>query len=438
MEYFNTESTFNLKSESDIFSIPSIQSTIEEGYFQEYRPITPLSNDAPIEFLIPAHTMEYLDLSFTKIHIKAQITKINGDKLSNATTKDLGDVVGPVNNFLHSLFGNVQLFLNKKCISSSSNLYHYGAYIENLLNYGMDAKKTHLRSVIWEKDSYTHMDSMTKDNKGFLCRKILFSESQIVDMEGVLHCDLFNQNKHLLNGVEMSLKLHRNKNNFCIISASPNDYKIEIKEAYLTIRKLKYNPSVMIAHAKTLLHTTAKYPITRVELKASTIPMNVQNKTLDNLFLGQLPKRIIIGLVLANAFNGSAELNPYNFQNFGVNSVSIIADSYIRTESYTPDFENGHYVSSYNGLFLATGKHYKDVGNDISREEYANGYCLFGFDLSPDFCASHRNIQRSGSLGIDLRFSKPLENSVTALVYAEFDNMIEVDKDRNIMMDYSS
>lgn len=70
-------------------------------------------------------------------------------------------------------------------------------------------------------------------------------------------------------------------------------YKVNIIEANLFARRVRINPSVLLAHSKFLTLTTAKYPITKVEVKNVTIPTGVQGETLDNIFLGQLPKRVI-------------------------------------------------------------------------------------------------------------------------------------------------
>ena len=43
----------------------------------------------------------------------------------------------------------------------------------------------------------------------------------------------------------------------------------------------------------------------------------------ENLFLGQLPKCIVIGMVENKAFNGDKDKNPYNFKLFDVNYLAL-------------------------------------------------------------------------------------------------------------------
>lgn len=124
MAFINRASALNVKSELDIFSKLPIQTTVESGALQTYRPITSISNGGPIEFVVSGSTNdEYLDLGRVYLYVKATI---------NA---DAGVVVGPVNNWLHSMFSQVDVYLNQKCITPPNNCYPYRAYIENLLNY---------------------------------------------------------------------------------------------------------------------------------------------------------------------------------------------------------------------------------------------------------------------------------------------------------------
>ena len=84
-----------------------------------------LDSGGPIEFFIPGSGDDYMDLANTMLHVQVKVTRANGDDI------DADDPVGPVNNWLHSLFSQVDLSLNGVLVTSSSNSYPYRAYIEN-------------------------------------------------------------------------------------------------------------------------------------------------------------------------------------------------------------------------------------------------------------------------------------------------------------------
>ena len=90
-------------------------------------------------------------------------------------------------------------------------------------------------------------------------------------------------------------------------------------------------------------------------------------------------------------------------------------------------------------LFFGTGKENRDEGDDMAREVYPNGYALHAFDLSPDLAEKgHFNVANQGTVCIELQFGSALANTVTVVAYAEFENVIEIDRNRNIVYDFGS
>lgn len=290
MAFINQASTLNVKSELDIFTTLPIQTTVESGALQAYRPITSLSNEGPIEFVVSGSSNdEYLDLGRVFIHVQAKITV--PIPVVSGSVAGVAPVVGPTNNWLHSMFSQVDIYLNQKCITPPTNCYNYRAYLENLLNYSNESKRTHLSSGLWSDDSAGQMNSVAAANVGFTQRRTLSVNNNKVDLYGPLHCDLFNVDKYLISGVEMTIKLQRAKQEFHLMGVANSNATFEITDAVLYARKVKISPSVILAHNKALSIATAKYPITRVDIKTITIPADTQSKTLDNIYIGGLPKR---------------------------------------------------------------------------------------------------------------------------------------------------
>ena len=96
-------------------------------------------------------------------------------------------------------------------------------------------------------------------------------------------------------------------------------------------------------------------------------------------------------------------------------------------------------IAGYQSLFSGTGKLSQDAGNQISRSDYGSGYTAFCFDLSPDHCSGdHFELIKQGNLRAELHFKEPLANTVNLIVYAEFQSVIEIDGNRNVLFDYTN
>ena len=75
----------------------------------------------------------------------------------------------------------------------------------------------------------------------------------------------------------------------------------------------------------------------------------------------------------------------------------------------------------------------------MTRSDYSQGYTLFAFDLTPDHCPEeHFELIKQGNLRVELHFAQPLANTVNLIIYAEFQNVIEIDANRNVLYDFTN
>src|SRR6266568_8913563 len=375
MAFVHPESCECAKSELDIFSVPPTQTSVESGGVIEYNPISSLADGTPIEFIIGGSGHDYLDLANTQLYVRAKITRADGANIANNQN------IGPVNLWLHSLFSEVDIKLNDTLVTSTNNTYAYRAYLETLLSYGPAAKKSQLTSSMYYKDTAGQMDETDLQanpapNEGLKKRRDHLALSATVDMLGTIHSDLFFQDKYLPNDVTIRIRLVRAKDSFCLMSDdAAHGYKVKIVDCKLLVRKAKLNPSVFVAHAKAFELGHARYPVRRVICKTFTIPRGNLDFAQENLFSGQLPTRLVVGVVNNAAFNGNYGRNPFNFQHYDLSQLKVYLDGQSQyVKPLEPNYAAHQFVPAYLSLFAGTGKLNKDEGTDISRSEYPNGY----------------------------------------------------------------
>ena len=474
------------KSEIDLFSVPPTQQSLERGRWIGYAPLFSVENtDSPINFLVTG-TDEYIDLSKTILTVTGKIVKDNESVLDGANQTS----VAPVNNFLHSLFKQVDVYLNGKQVTPAMGTYPYRAYIETLLNYDVSAKESQFSSALYYKDTATKMDEVgslpsSKEityveadtgnggtqakkvsipvpgtgNQGFAKRSQFIQNSKQFVLSGPIFADIFMTDRLLLNMMDLRVVLNRSSNAFCLMDLSDKDNpavkpKIQLSHVELKIRKVKLDQAVSDGIERTLKQTPALYPIRRVECKILTVPQNLPTTRQDNIFSGLIPKTFVVGFVTANAAGSVYGKNPYNFAHFGVTSLSLTANGeeipFKQLTLKYPKKANGEidttageddaldFDEAYNTLFSGTGKIYSNAGLDINRDDYPGGFALYAFDLTPDMCKSSQyfNTVQHGSLSLALTFKSQSE-PLALVCYGDFENVIRIDAERNAIYDIS-
>nr|XP_048682074.1 uncharacterized protein F54H12.2-like [Caretta caretta] len=375
-----------------------------------------------------------MDLNNTLLYLCCKIVKRDGTEL------DADAEVGLVNYPVASIFSQLDVMLGDHLVSQSNNCYPYRAFIESVLNYSDDTLATQFSAGLFYKDTAGQQEDTDLDgeNLGFVRHAKLTAQSRTVEILGHLHSDLFFQEKLLLNGVDVKIKLTRSKDPFCLMGSGTEGFKLRILSASLFVKKVQVAPSVRLGYAEALLTANAKYPVDRVGMKVFSIPAGSRVSNQENLFLGQLPKMLVLGFVDNDAFSGSYAKNPFNFKHYDINFVALYVDGeQIPTKPLQPDFEAGRCVREYMNLVQTAGKHMKDRSLLIDREEFAQGYTIFAFDLSPDQeCADHYSLIKTGNLRAEICFRKALTITVNMILYGVFDNVIEINQRRNVLFDY--
>ncbi|KYN16032.1 Uncharacterized protein F54H12.2 [Trachymyrmex cornetzi] len=142
MSFLHTHSSECIKSELNFFSLPPTQTSIESSQWIYYKPVTSLTDDSPIEFVIPSHGEDYLDLTHTMLSLRIRVESERGESTSVAAA-DVAKV-GPVNHLLHSMFNQIDVYFNQKLVSPPNNAYAYRVH-RGVINFSGFQKSARFR-----------------------------------------------------------------------------------------------------------------------------------------------------------------------------------------------------------------------------------------------------------------------------------------------------
>lgn len=393
-------------------------------------------NNSQIEFKSLPVAGTYRDLSsiYLKLRVRLMKDAQAGTKHTAPTGTDEAKVA-PVNNILHSLFRGIQLSLNNTVICNCDN-YHYIAYLENLFNYSPETASIHLESSSWSIDSGDFDGLTSAANPGFGARAKQFAGSVEVELGGKIHLGFFNQTKYLIDSIDMRVIFMLEKPSFYLMAAAGDTSSLEILDATLYMNYMTISPSILLAHHQVLQRKNVIYQYNHVELKSFTIAPGSQSLSITNVILGRLPNLCIVTFCENQAFTGATNKNPFLFNHQSISQFQLLVNGVpVPQQGLLFDYTNAATPISarpYDKLFMET---LLDRSHQITKAAYDKNMWMVAFDLTQDKSygdGGYTNIVRQGSIGIEARFSKDLDKTISVLVFAEFDAIVEIDKSKNV------
>ncbi|KAJ8300752.1 hypothetical protein KUTeg_022271 [Tegillarca granosa] len=244
--------------ELELFSLPPVQSAVMKTQYIDYRPVSNISQNAPIEFHIPGQSPEYTDLQHSRLYIKAKIVK--GDGTSTLVTTE----VAPI-NFLHStLFEQIDIRVNGVLVSSADGNYAYKTYIQTLLSATKDKVESQLQNALFYTETNVFdTDPVGGSNPGYAARFTRTKGSKSFEMCYYLLQDFLQCEKYLLNGCDIDITLYPNRPIFYLKSTEAKpDFQIVIEDIIFQALRINLNPAALIGIQNKLEESPALYNYT--------------------------------------------------------------------------------------------------------------------------------------------------------------------------------
>jgi hypothetical protein len=443
----------------DIFSTPASNLGVVDYKLLEFKAVNSYLSEGCIRFYVPNVGSSYIFLPDTRLKLKARILQSDNTPLPSfpdppaegqqptEDEKKASNIasVAPVNAFLHSLFDQIECSFNDVLVSTGNTNYSYKAMLNMLLNTSDSVKKSRLQDCLFFPDTPKYLDNLNvgpdSGNTGIAQRAKFTEKSKIVEMTGQLYVDVFSIVRYLLNGISISLNLYSTNTPFRLLSGNNQpQYKVEIVDVSLFMAFVTPSNQVLIAHQEVLKsNTLARYYFIQQDLRRFIISKGSTSYFAENIFNGNVPDKMILAFCDASRVSGQYNLNPYKFDHFFLNFMNITINGQTWAKGVIKtDFENGSYSPCFEDLFNVGPRpngpdpHFS---NGLTREAFENGFCIFQIDMSP---TSKRGnffpLKKEASVRIELRFAKPLSETIILFALTDTPNFFTIDFARNIYL----
>jgi len=388
-----------------------VDSTIIGREQRDYLPInanldSTQVNDGYIEFHLGAQDKSFYNFNKCYLEIQLKITKSDGSDL------DATDHVAACDGMGHAIISQAQVFCNDTSIETNP---YFGLWnvVKTYLTKGYDDHKTFGELNMYKKLTARSADVIDQDYfEGIPVPNYMRTHfarcKETIHLMVPIEFDLASSRKYLLDNVSVRIRFDLNPASFVLLSDNAQfNYKIAL--AKLHVEKILPSPSSLISLNKAMRinNEIMEYVIDRPIIKSTVFPSGYTSITLDNMFNGIIPSRVVVFIVSQAALSGDFTRNPVHLQHCNLTHLRLELDGQLHS-SLSGDFDTKYAQFLVNTLM--------NLGHDtnmLNVNNFKDGKTIFVFNLQNSEQADCLNIEKRGNLRLSLALSTALtENHV--------------------------
>ena len=350
-----------------------------------------------------------------------------------------------------SIFQDVYLTINDVPFPAhTQGLYFYSLYWRLLLESTQIARNTSLRTtsnfVPREPGFFDQLNpSINSANRSLMHLNSLTRASRDAETLIPFLNDWTSFRRALPPRTKLDVTLDRARCLQYIMSSETNDNKtfdIEIKDAYLIVKRLTLEPQALSQYNSILARSPAPFPYIGRRMRAFDIPKSSLAFEFDVGSQGtDLPFLIRFGLVQKIAFDGTYKKSVYKFERFGLQQIRVKeSNGFISTELNLMIPNDSNSLTSGNLPAFTDGGFSTDQwmqkGASLSEIEFNNGYAIYTLDLSRSSTAKDddpdlQSAPRREKVSVILDFSGKLDNDVVLILEEQSNKVMWVGGDKS-------
>ena len=301
-------------------------------------------DESSIEFDFQTDRNVYVDLRQTYLDLKIKLVKGRGFDTYKTTEKkkehkgdaafaETGDddvefieedegvpQITHVNNILHSIFSNAELYINNHRIYNSNGLYAHKSHISKKFKSTLSDYKGILHC---EGYDYEENPENLVEGPVFTRRMKLCSGPDGFMLYGKLGIDFLTTSELPYPNMKVRLRLIRERPNFYMIRENPN-ISLGIVDCSLYTRRVMLIGDYHKKRMSQLAYAPFEYNYMETLAKTYMIPVRQKQFIQENIFNNAPIRRTGIAMNSNSAFAGSFAENPFWYEQFNLRDIRTL------------------------------------------------------------------------------------------------------------------